>query len=285
MSGGAPPLAADRSGRACRIVVADAFRDRPGALALGRDLPNRLAEAARLPGGRGEHAALDPDAWGAPVRVRPGRRGGWLGPLLGARYAGPARPLREHALVVALHGEGLPVAQPVFAAAWRVGLSWRCAVATVEQPAAADLAAWLDAETTRSIRLQAARAVARALRRLHDAGVTHGDLQLRNLLLEPGDRPDRPRCTVVDFDRARRGAALPAAARLREWMRLARSLEKTGRGEVLTPRVLAAALATYCEGDRVLRRAMRRALPHERTRLRRHRLGWRLGARLRGARR
>ncbi|CAM9839465.1 unnamed protein product, partial [Discosporangium mesarthrocarpum] len=257
-----------------RVVIAKGFQAQPGAAALARNPAALLDRADVVAGGRSPHRALPARDWGTVVRVRPGRRGGLLGPLLGDRYATPVRCFREHALVESLDAEGLPVPTPVFAAAWRSGFGWRCVVATVERERAVDLAGWLDRSPSARARTAAARAIGRTLRSLHDAGVTHGDLQLRNLLLEPGSSEDAPRCLAIDFDRARRGSPLPPASRMREWMRLVRSFHRTGRDAALTARIRAAALAAYCGGDRELRRAMLHHLPRERARLHRHRLGW-----------
>ncbi len=64
-------------------------------------------------------------------------------------------------------------------------------------------------------------------------------------------------------------------------MRLARSAEKLGYAHRIDPRLRARVLSTYCDHDRGLRRALLAAAPSERRRLQRHRLGWRLAARLR----
>lgn len=270
----APPTSA-RPTRAHRVAIASAFRTCPGARSLESDPEALLDRGERVAGGRRTNVLLSPREWGQSVRVRPGQRGGLLGPLLGARYATPTRPLRELALVEALHAEGVPVAAPVFAAAWRQGVGWRTAFATVEQEGDLDLAVWLARAPDEGTRVTLAVSIARALRRVHDAGVVHGDLQIRNLLVDA--RRDPPTCTVIDFDRARRSASVSAAVRLREWMRLVRSCDKTGHATQLTPRVQAAALSAYCGGDRGLRRALLGRLPREQARMRRHRLGWRIG--------
>lgn len=280
--------AAHREGRrtgAHRVAIAARFRAQPGASELARDPATVLERAERVPGGRSPHRLLPDSDWGACVRVRPGHRGGLFGPLLADRYASPARCLREHALVAALASEALPVPTPVFAAAWRSGIGWRCAVATIEREGAVDLAGWLDGDPSAEDRRAAARAVGRTLRRLHDAGVTHGDLQLRNLLLEPGAAEGGPDCLAIDFDRAHRGPPLPPAARMREWMRLVRSFHRTEREAMLSPRIRAAALSAYCGDDRELRGAMLEAVPYERARLRCHRLAWRLQSLLSRSRR
>jgi len=261
--------------RHARAWLAPRFASRPAAEMLGRAPEAVVTSGEVTRGGRSAHHLLPASDWGVAVRVRPGRRGGAFGPWLGARYAGPSRARREHARVCAAFEAGLPVVEPAFAVAWRRGLTWRIATATVDRPEARDALAWLDADPGVEAHLGAARAIAETLRRLHDAGYRHGDLQLRNLLLEPDDARGL-RCLAIDFDRAHReGAPLSPRARLREWMRLVRSCEKTGWASVLTGRVVAAALATYCEGDRARRRALLARLPVETARIRRHRRFWR----------
>lgn len=58
------------------------------------------------------------------------------------------------------------------------------------------------------------------VRALHDAGIWHADLQLRNVLMTD----DGP--YLIDFDRARRVAQLDAVARARNLLRFRRSLDK-----------------------------------------------------------
>lgn len=256
-----------------RVVVAPRFRSGALARALREDPARLLRAGSAAPGGRSEHRLLPLDGEPDRLRLRPGRRGGWLGPWLGDRYAGPGRVLREHALTRALFEAGLPAPEPAFALALQRGLVWRTAIATVDREDGVDAHAFLANDPSRSARVAAARAIAVALRRLHDAGVVHGDLQLRNLLLVPG-AAGRFDCIVVDFDRARRGPPATPRQRMREWMRLVRSCEKSGRRDALDARVLAAALGRYCAGDRRLRRAMRERLPAEQARLRRHRRAW-----------
>jgi tRNA A-37 threonylcarbamoyl transferase component Bud32 len=68
-------------------------------------------------------------------------------------------------------------------------------------------------------------AVATVTARLHQLGVEHGDLNLRNFLFVPwGD------IHILDLDKAhRRRPPLPPSARRRNLARLERSLRKLGR--------------------------------------------------------
>jgi hypothetical protein len=121
------------------------------------------------------------------------------------------------------------------------------------------------------------RRVGQAIRRLHDAGVEHPDLQVRNVLLCQNP-PDR--VVVIDLDGARfHGAASPPArVRASNPARIVRSAVKEG---LLDPRAgcrreLAALLGGYVGRDRALRDALRRRAARERAKLFIHRIGYRL---------
>jgi hypothetical protein len=80
-------------------------------------------------------------------------------------------------------------------------------------------------------------------------------------------------CIVIDLDRARLLAELPPATRMRELMRLYRSLVKRGLVSRVGARGLAAFFGAYAGRDRALRAALRARLPRERIRLALH--AWR----------
>jgi tRNA A-37 threonylcarbamoyl transferase component Bud32 len=116
--------------------------------------------------------------------------------------------------------------------------------------------------------LRGARAAGAAIRRFHDAGGSHADLNIKNLLL--CDCGAGIEVIVIDLDRARADRPPSPARRMRELMRLVRSIHKRGVAEVVGMRGAAAALSAYCAGDRALRRALLAHLPRERRRLARH---------------
>jgi hypothetical protein len=125
------------------------------------------------------------------------------------------------------------------------------------------------------------------LRRFHDAGGLHGDLHPRNILIESekdeNDESVSLRLVLIDLDRTRIVQSVSARERFQELMRFARSLEKAGRADVISPRYRALCLSAYCAGDRGLRHSMLRWGPMEARRIRRHRFGWRFGKRIYGA--
>jgi len=182
--------------------------------------------------GRGE--AYGVRLGGVPAVVRHARRGGYvIAPLLGDRFLGTPRFFRELRWSQRLSDAGI-LTPRVLAGVWqRTGPVHRADVAT-ERIDGSDLATLLFAATPpqgehrRAILV----AVARLVRQLHDAGIVHPDLQLRNVLVATG--ADGPAAALLDVDTCR--AAGGAAAAQRNLRRFYRSWSKWNRerGERLT---------------------------------------------------
>lgn len=290
MSAGEPIASVRAPGH--RLWAARAFLAPVVALGFGdaRGFQLALERGAPVAGGRAPHRLVLLPRDATRLRIRPARHGGALGGLLGGRYLSPERAPRELALWLALHRRGLPLPTPVAAIASRSAGLWSCHFATVERERARDGLAWLAADPAPATLRRGALAFARALRRLHDAGVVHGDLHLRNLLFEgTEDRDDDGElvCLFVDLDHAkvhgRTDAAVPPRARLAELARLMRSIEKHGLADRVDARLRARIVVAYCAGDRALRRDLLAARGGERWRLARHRIAWRATRALRAA--
>lgn len=238
-----------------------------------------LRSARERPAGRGPQRLVDWPGVASPLRLRECRRGGALGPLFcSSRFGSPRRVERELALWLELASRGAPLPAAVGAFSRRRGLLWECHLGTLDRSTSRDGLAWLASSPDRALRERVAAALGDALRRFHDAGGLHGDLNLRNVLIEQGETG--PHCLLVDLASAReiRGAA--PRERVRDVLRLERSLAKHGASDLLDPRVRARFLAAYCRGDRRLRAALRAAARPGERRFLRHRLAWRI-ARLR----
>lgn len=225
-----------------RHDVADAVR---AALAAHGTL---YAWAAAQPGrtafsGRG--AAYGVTLGGTRAVIRHARRGGVLGPLLGDRYVGTPRLFREFAWSRRLTLAGVPTPVLLAGVWYRSGLVHRADVAT-ERVDGPDLAALFFGETPPEGPARAAilDAVGRAVRRLHDAGGVHPDLQLRNVLVAG----TAPRAWLLDVESCR--DATGPDDRVRNLRRFYRSWDKWNRrrGPLLTAADRAAFEAGYQEG-------------------------------------
>lgn len=172
--------------------------------------------------------------------IRRFRRGGLVRHVLHDGYLLDNRPLRELRVHCHCHAAGLPVPEPL-GACWRWrGPFVRGAIAT-RRIDASELAGILRGDGDHAALLTAA---GRVIRRMHDAGVLHADLQVHNILASDNE------VWLLDFDRARAVGRAGRVARASNLLRLRRSVEKAGLpsrmfdmicesyGEIVVPRWL-----------------------------------------------
>lgn len=151
------------------------------------------------------------------------RRGGAVAGVLGDRYLFTTeqrtRPVREFELLAKAHTLGLPVPRPIAGRFVREGLFYRADLLTEAVEPARTLAGMVAHDDLADFDF---RALGRLIRRFHDAGIFHADLNAHNVLLrEDGS------LWLLDFDRG--WIAPPRAAwRTANLERLERSLRKLG---------------------------------------------------------
>jgi len=212
------------------------------------------------------------------VVLRRYQHGGLFGGLTGALYLGPSRALDELHVTARAEALGAPVPHVLCLALWpAAGPFWSALIGTREERAARDLLEALLGANDARARRELLREVGAAVRKLHDAGVDHRDLQLHNILV--AEEAGRRRIVVVDLDRAvyhARGM-LSSRLRARNLGRLTRSAVKAGlfRGPI-GRRELAAFVGAYTGHDRALRTGLRGWIRSEQWKLALHRLGYRI---------
>lgn len=172
-----------------------------------------------------------PGPWPAEMRwvVRHYHRGGAVASLLGDRYPrGPVpRPVREFEAIRAAGALGIPTVRAVGAVVYPAGLFYRGDLVTEWVPDSVDLADVLFGTSSPGGFTPAATmgAAGRLVRLMHENGLMHPDLNIKNVLIAPGK--EGPRALIVDLDRARlRSRALSTRARERGRARFRRSLRK-----------------------------------------------------------
>lgn len=173
--------------------------------------------------GRGNTLVLDTEF--GPAVLRAYQRGGWARLLSSDQYLFTgferSRALLEVRLLARLWKQGLPVPQPLAGLCVRQGLTYRAALLTREIPQARTLADCLGELSQTD---PAWTQVGACIRKFHEAGVVHADLNARNILL--ADEGDKGLSVyLIDFDRSRAGKISEAAARA-NLSRLHRSLLK-----------------------------------------------------------
>lgn len=172
--------------------------------------------AAFGPGGRG---ALRRFAYeGGHGIIRKYRRGGVIRHFLAETYLLDNRAERELAITGYLLEKGLPVPMPLGAYWERRGLFYRGSIAT-HQLDAAGLCDYLGAHPGTSFEVM--RHTGECIRRMHDLGVWHADLQVHNILVTP-----QQQIYLIDFDKAHRQPNLSNTQRARNLLRFKRSLDK-----------------------------------------------------------
>jgi len=147
------------------------------------------------------------------------RRGGMAAHLSADHYLwrgeNSTRPFAEWQMTYSLHRAGLPVPAPIAARYQRRGLSYTGDLITERLATVGSLAECL---RTGALSILTWISIGRCIRRFHDLGVCHADLNAHNVLLA------EDQVYLVDFDRCQlRGAGLWRDGNL---VRLRRSLEK-----------------------------------------------------------
>ena len=212
-------LAIDRG-----AILFDAERvARPGAELFEREHWSARGALTEQEGGRGSIDFIEED--GHRWVMRHYLRGGMAAHFARDRYLflgeNRTRSFRELRLLVELRRRDLPVPAPVAACYHRGLLTYAAALITERLPGARTLS-----ETLAAGRMDDARwaAIGHCLRRFHDAGVQHADLNAHNIMLGMNGE-----VWVLDFDRGR--LREPGSWRERVLDRLARSLAKISNGK------------------------------------------------------
>lgn len=221
----------------------------PLALAEPGGLERWCATGTPVPGGRARGWRI-PLGAGIDVHLREMAHGGVLRRLTGRRFLRPDRAIAGLEGAAELRARGVAVPAPVLLHARRRGPFWRLALAHEFVAGAESGDRLLSGDREPRGLVRAARAAGACVRRFHDAGGSHPDLHLGNLLVGDGDR-----VTVVDLEGVRVGAPPAIAQRRRELARLLRSLSKQAVAPALRRRLVAAFLAGYLGRDEAFRAA------------------------------
>ncbi len=210
------------------------------------------------------------------VVIRRYSHGGLLRAFTGDLYLFGSRGFQELALTEEIRASGISTVQPVGAVHQSVfPFFYRAYFLSLEIPQAKDLAGRLLEIGPRPFpdalvqKREMIRRVARLVRRFHQAGFVHGDLQLKNILVA-GGQP-----FLIDFDRSYRKRTLTVKDRMDNLLRLDRSVEKWRRkGLPVTKTDRWRFFLAYSGGDEVTRAGLEEALRARAIRFFPHRCLW-----------
>lgn len=211
--------------RSIRTIDAGGMRYNPAfttapTLALFNPSTPSLQARAVTQGGR--NAAWFIEHNGQKAVLRHYRRGGVIAKLVQQYYfwlgEKRTRSWAEFTVLLHLRNRSVPVPIPLAALWERVFLSYRAAIIVERIPEAVPIAHQL--ENT------CAEAVAFVVKKMHDAGVWHADLNVFNVLIDA-----QQQIHLIDFDKAKILSVVNSKQRQSNLLRLRRSLIKV-RGEV-----------------------------------------------------
>lgn len=202
--------------------------------------------------------------------------GGLLRAITGSRYLFGSRSFRELSMTEEIRSHGIPTIQSIGAIHHRIfSPFYQAYFLSLEVPHAKDLTQYfqgIGAQPPPDHLLQkrkTIRSVGFLIRQFHNAGFYHGDLQLKNILVA-GDQ-----ILLIDFDRSYRKPILPIQKRIKNLLRLNRSVEKWKRsGLPITRTDRWRFFLAYAGDDKKIREGMERTLRTYFLRSLLHRLGW-----------
>jgi tRNA A-37 threonylcarbamoyl transferase component Bud32 len=161
------------------------------------------------------------------VAIRRYRHGGLLRRLTGDLFFLGNRPFQELVVTEEARSAGVPTLKIL--AAIRQGGWWgwyRGYLITEYLPATLDLIHYLDQQPAGAKRQKVIEQAAEAVRKIHQKGIYHADLHLKNFLVEEGKRV---KVYLIDFDKSTVFSHLGPSRRMKNLRRLDRSAEKLKR--------------------------------------------------------
>lgn len=178
-------------------------------------------------GGRTPHPVIAMEG-GERAVVKEYLRGGAVRYLNRARYLLGHRAFAELIATERARNAGVRAPAVLIAAERRLKFGYTAQLATRWIAHGCHGEAWLRGaarESRNAVLIEAGRQIAL----MHDAGIAHPDLNLRNLLIAEPPRAAKPLVYLLDFDRARLyPSPVPAVRRKRDLERLGRSARKLG---------------------------------------------------------
>lgn len=249
-------------------------------LMAARPVSDILTRGENAVEGRRSHTVLNLPGGGRAV-VRHYTHGGVLRKITGDRFAGSERFFDEIRASEHLRAKGVntPEVLGLLVQAGKLGFR-RGALVTRMVEGGCDLLDYLKSEVGMNqiadpfVKRVLIRTAASQVRRMHDVGVFHADLHIKNLLVSPDGA-----IWILDLDRARLVKKLSSSRRLSNLIRLGRSLEKTKLDTVLTGRDTYIFFLEYLNAGPPLEIDPRATVRKYRRHVARHRLFWKLGIR------
>lgn len=188
--------------------------------------------------GRGTFRLVKIDRQGIKnIVIRHYYRGGLIGAwFLRDLFLDFNRPINELIVTEQARAKGVPVPEILGLVISRVGgVFYRAEIILKEVPQTQNLnelfsglmAQGVSPETLRLTKLELNKAIAGSIRLLHQVGIYHRDLNIRNILIQKTNGTGL-KAYIIDFDKSKRFNELHFKKRIHNLIRLNRSIEKWG---------------------------------------------------------
>ncbi len=168
--------------------------------------------------------------------VRDYCHGGLFGKILRDIFWNSLRPLRELSICEAAGKSGIKTSEVIAIVKNRVlGPIYKCRLVSKEITGAIDLMELLlNAEKNKLVarKRQIINKTAKAVKEMHGAGIYHADLHLKNILIQSA--AGKVDVYIIDLDKSRQYEKISLHQRMRNIMRLDRSVEKMIRNNRVT---------------------------------------------------
>jgi hypothetical protein len=237
----------------------------------------KSSQGAHYLKGRTLHPSI-PFENGKRMVLRQYSHGGLLRAITGNLYFFGVRSFQELALTEEIRSCGISTISSIGAIHHQIFFPfYQAYFLSLEVPHAMDLIRYfngIEAHPSRentSSKRKTIQSAGLLIRQFHQAGFFHGDLQLKNILVA-GDE-----LLLIDFDRSYRKPTLSAKERMKNLLRLNRSVEKWRRlGLPITRTDRWRFFLAYAGDDRKIRETMVKTLRTYSLRFLFYRLGWTL---------
>ncbi len=173
--------------------------------------------------GRGDILRFVLEDRGGYGLIRRYRRGGVVRHFMTDTYLAANRPLRELRVMEYAYKAGLSVPEPLGACWQRTGLFIRGSF-SCREVAGRDLQTYLETclGTVHEDAPETLRACGKVVKEMHDSGIYHADLQLRNVIVSD------VKVWLIDFDKAVMAGSVGRLRRAMNLLRFRRSFMKNG---------------------------------------------------------
>jgi len=212
------------------LFVKEKYKESILRIVLDKEFLHESGNNTQVKFGRGSYLSV-PVTENSSERfvIRDYRHGGLLGKLFGGVFLNGDRPLNEMFTSEIASQRGVPSAEVIAIAKRRLwGLFYKAKFISKEIDGAVDIIEFLkksSPEFIQTYKKPVILALVKLIRNMHDAGIYHADLHLKNILLKK-DSTGEFTAYIIDLDKSVVLDKLDIQQRIKNLLRLDRSLEK-----------------------------------------------------------